>query len=449
MHFAPYSLHTLAHFLKSVALPVSENIQGLNGLDGYTCRLEEATISPLAHDRQYRQAAHYNVTHLRRQSFYSLPSAHIDILAEPPFSLPETFNAVDDAIDTNAELAEAILEAGLSSVGLEADDDCWKGKAMTNDMDKARSTIRQFYRDWSAEGLPERFASYSPILTALSTHLPPASTSRRHAYRVLVPGAGLGRLVFDVCAAGYTVQGNEISHHQLLASNYILNCTESAGQHKLYPWALAFSNHSTRSRQLQAVDVPDINPAEELQACSVEIQSELHHGERMSMTAGDFCGLYRQAEYEESFDAVTTCFFIDTAPNVISYIEAIKHCLKPGGIWANLGPLLWHFESSPTPAEKEKQQQKNASTHNTHVDPTHSHPHINNAFHAKQTHEGIGEPGSFELSNDEVIKLVEALGFDIVEQKEAPAGATGYVQDPASMLQNVYRPAFWVARKRR
>jgi len=46
--------------------------------------------------RQYRQAAHYNITHLRRQSFYSLPTAHMDILCEPPFSIPQTFDAVDE-----------------------------------------------------------------------------------------------------------------------------------------------------------------------------------------------------------------------------------------------------------------------------------------------------------------------------------------------------------------
>ena len=61
--------------------------------------------------------------------------------------------------------------------------------------------------------------------------------------------------------------------------------------------------------------------------------------------------------------------------------------------------------------------------------------------------EGIGEPGSFELSHDEVIALLQRLGFEILEQSQVPAGATGYVQDSRSMLQHVYRPAFWVAMK--
>ncbi|KAF7194057.1 Carnosine N-methyltransferase [Pseudocercospora fuligena] len=373
--------------------------------------------------RQYRRAAHYNITHLRRQSFYALPASQVDLLSSPPFCLPKVFDRVDEAIDSNAKIAEAILDFALPSFGLEATDDTWKTHSKPSDLDKARSTIRQLYRDWSAEGLPERHAAFSPIMGALSQHFQ-CETEKRSAVRILVPGAGLGRLVFDLCAAGYTVEGNEISYHQLTASNYILNSVRKAGQHTLYPWALNFSNHHTRSAQLQSVAIPDINPAMALEQAQAESRAEVHHSERMSMTSGDFCVLYQEPEYLQHFDAVTTCFFLDTAPNVISYIETIKACLKTGGIWINLGPLLWHFESAPLPGERQNSGR------------THSHTNGN---------QGIGEPGSFELSNEEVVALVASLGFEMLEQKIAPA--TGYIHDPASMLQNVYRPVLWVARK--
>lgn len=388
--------------------------------------IDTTQFSPFHVISQYRQAAHYNITHLRRQSFYSLPSAQIDLLSSPPFSLPNTFNAVDEAIDANADIAEAILQAGFPAFGLDASDEDWKGQASPADLDKARSTIRQLYRDWSTEGLPERHAAFASILKALETHLPASEPDQRSRYPVLVPGAGLGRLVFDICCAGYTVEGNEISYHQILASNYILNFTKKASQHSLYPWALSFSNHIIRANQLQAVGIPDVHPGATLEAAALEIQSETPSAERMSMTAGDFCVLYRQPEYQDRFAAVTTCFFIDTAPNVIRYIEAIKFCLQPGGVWINLGPLLWHFESAPTPAERDRLRGR-TNLHNTDRD------------------DGIGEPGSFELSNDEVFALVEKYGFKMIEHKDAPP--TGYIQDPKAMLQNVYRPVFWVARK--
>lgn len=353
----------------------------------------------------------------------------MEMLSEPPFSLPNVFDAVDEAIDSNADIAEAILAVGLSTFAIKNDD--WKGKATPNDLDKARSTIRQLYRDWSAEGSPERHASYSPIISALGNLLP-SDPAQRQQYRILVPGAGLGRLSFDLCKQGYTVEGNEMSYHQLLASNYMLNHTQTAGQHRLHPWALSFSNHLTRARQLQAVCIPDIHPATILAEASASWHSDGR--ERMGMSAGDFCEIYQQQGYQDAFDAVTTCFFIDTAPNVIRYIETIRHCLRPDGLWVNLGPLLWHFESAPTPAEKRHQrQQKGINSPST---SPFSGPGI-----------GIGEHGSFELTDDEVITLVKRLGFQVIEHKQSPAGGTGYIQDSASMLQNTYMPSFWVARK--
>ena len=41
--------------------------------------------------------------------------------------------------------------------------------------------------------------------------------------KVLVPGAGLGRLVFEIAVAGFCAQGNEFSLHMLIVSNFILN----------------------------------------------------------------------------------------------------------------------------------------------------------------------------------------------------------------------------------
>ncbi|KAK0255877.1 hypothetical protein LTR91_024306 [Friedmanniomyces endolithicus] len=359
----------------------------------------------------------------------------MDILCEPPFSIPQTFDAVDDAIDSNADISEATLVAGLSMFSTHVVDDTWKGTATPNDVDKARSTIRQLYCDWSSEGLPERHASHTPIVAALEEHLPSLPVAHRHRHRILVPGAGLGRLVFELCIAGYTVEGNEISYHQLIASNCILYGARSAGQHKLYPWALSFNNHLSRANQMQCVKVPDVLPSAVLAQSAERPQPDITLRERMLWTAGDFCELYRQPLYQNAFDAVTTCFFIDTSSNLIDYIETVKRTLKPNGVWVNIGPLLWHFEATPPPMERERHTGNNGSTPST-------------AAPGARRRAGFEASGSVELSNDEVLALLERFKFDVIEHTHAPAGATGYIQDPRSMLQNVYQPAFWVARKR-
>ena len=59
---------------------------------------------------------------------------------------------------------------------------------------------------------------------------------------------------------------------------------------------------------------------------------------------------------------------------------------------------------------------------------------------------GIADPGAVELTDDEVVALIEKYGFDI-EKRESGITAP-YIQDPESMLQNIYKASHWVARKR-
>lgn len=61
------------------------------------------------------------------------------------------------------------------------------------------------------------------------------------------------------------------------------------------------------------------------------------------MAAGSFTEIYSTPDQKEQWHGIVTCFFMDTAPVVIDYIETIWHMLKPGAVWVNLGPLLYHW----------------------------------------------------------------------------------------------------------
>ena len=45
----------------------------------------------------------------------------------------------------------------------------------------------------------------------------------------------------------------------------------------------------------------------------------------------------------EQWDCVMTCFFIDTAKNIVDYISRIFAVLMPGGVWLNFGEALCCF----------------------------------------------------------------------------------------------------------
>ncbi|KAL8943218.1 MAG: hypothetical protein Q9216_001206 [Gyalolechia sp. 2 TL-2023] len=370
---------------------------------------------------QYRKTAHLNVTHRRRQGFYALPSTEWRLLSAPPFNFLSTLDLVDDAIDANADVAAHVLEFGLESFGLEkqpfdASLD-WRDLATPADLDKARSTIRQFYRDWSAEGASERRASYAPVFSNIARHF--AHVSDRGNIKVLVPGAGLGRLVFELCIQGYTVEGNEVSYHQLIASSWILNQTKRARHYKLFPFAMDFSNVVSRTHQLMMVEIPDVHPATVLADPHVNSNKGPH--DRMNMTAGEFTELYGDEKYKDTFDAVVTVFFLDTAPNIIRYIETVQNCLKPGGIMVNNGPLLYHHGSPST------SNGKNGSR--------------NTAEHVGQV-----KLGHVELSVEEVLILIKSMGFEVEDQGIQHEGS-GYIQNPNSLLQSLYSTSYWVARK--
>jgi SAM-dependent methyltransferase len=355
------------------------------------------------------------------------------MLAEPPFSYLETLDKVDDAIESNAVLARAIVKNGLESFRMITTDEGkepalpppWEGCSKYADVDKARSTIRQFFRDWSAGGAAEREACYGPVMRALEKERLARPPDHQQPLTVLVPGAGLGRLVFDLCYEGYEVEGNEISYHQLLASSYILNRCDRAGQHTIYPWVHTFSNHQTRQNHLRGYAVPDIHPATALAGVSPAGTGGV--GGSMSMCASDFLCLYGDDDHRDSYDAVASVFFLDTAPNLVRYLQTILHCLRPGGMLVNVGPLLWHFENNAP------------GNHGRDDDGDGEHDAANST--------GIADPGSFELSDDEVMALVAKLGFEIEERQTGiPAP---YIQDAESMLQTVYRASSWVARKPR
>ena len=60
-----------------------------------------------------------------------------------------------------------------------------------------------------------------------------------------------------------------------------------------------------------------------------------------SINQGEFMAVYK--EQRGNWDCLVTCFFIDTAHNLMDYLETFNRILKVGGLWVNIGPLQWHY----------------------------------------------------------------------------------------------------------
>lgn len=259
------------------------------------------------------------------------------------------------------------------------------------DVDKVRCVIRNIVRDWAVEGRTEREQCYKPILEELEIQFP--NRRKESPPACLLPGAGLGRLALEISTLGFISQGNEFSYYMMICSSFILNRAEIADEWTIYPWIHSNCNSLSDSDQLRPVSIPDIHPA------SAGIT------EGFSMCGGDFLEVYRDFTQVGAWDAVVTCFFIDTAHNIVEYIEVISRILKDGGVWINLGPLLYHF----------------AEVY------------------------GQDDDMSVELSLEDVKRVAFHYGFELEKEKTIE---TTYTTNCRSMMQNRYKAAFWTMRKK-
>jgi carnosine N-methyltransferase len=164
-------------------------------------------------------------------------------------------------------------------------------------------------REWSDEGALERSQAFTPILEELQRLLP-VNDHNRNRQRVLVPGAGLGRLPLEIAARGYACQGNEFSYFMLLASNFLLNHVEEPGSLRIHPFLEQTCNIVQSGDAMRGVSIPDACPGDMLGPRG----GEGGGAPDFSMTAGEFLMVY--ADQSGCWDAVVTCFFLDTAPVV-------------------------------------------------------------------------------------------------------------------------------------
>ncbi|CCE79300.1 Piso0_001354 [Millerozyma farinosa CBS 7064] len=348
---------------------------------------------------------------------------------------PKYIDDLELCIGINRQFTQGLALAVAKDWGVSSNPSEWY-PSNTTDYDKVRSILLQLSREWSDDGTDERKTCFDIILDEVSSMFP--DEKARKNVKVLVPGCGLGRLVLEFVKLGFWCQGNEFSYHMLLVSNFILNHSQFAHEHSMFPYLHKVSHVAKRSNQMRPVTVPNETPL-----CIYDLQKtnpDINYAELMSMTAGSFVDLYgppglsftdtysndaTASQFRESnastFDVVTTCFFLDTATNIIDYLRTIHYCLRDGGTWINFGPLLWHFEDD-------------ASLH----------------YVTKESKDGSFEKvpsvlKGLELTRDDLIDLIKSVGFEFVKHQSEVQSK--YSVDPRSLGNFTFKSEFWVCKK--
>ena len=255
---------------------------------------------------------------------------------EHVLNFPEHFARSRDAASKNeqvgsqiANVARSVYAEQLEKEEREEDRDRhWLKSAKRRKRSKFSTQpyteeLNHLVRDWSTEGQIDRDIQYSRILSALQRAVP---TDAARQPRILVPGAGLGRLAFYLSEHGYEVDMNEIDPASLMVVHWLCSLTDPITYH---PFVLEWAHQRSANDRYRGVSVPD----KSLNCSSVKL------------IEGSFYKVFDGVH--DQYDAVVTLFFIDIVPNLPQVLSLIKSMLKKDGIWINLGresailPLLY------------------------------------------------------------------------------------------------------------
>jgi len=245
-----------------------------------------------------------------------------------------------EASNANASLLErTAVAAGAPSLNTRAgggSDDLEIDPAMlaaaAKNLPKVTRALRLLACDWSTSGMSWRSTLYNPIIDAVASAIEDSAHNDIHGdddeddgtFKVLVPGASLGRLAWELASQNprVIVQGCESNYIELFLANFALNFLDAD---TVFPHALRVDGNSVEEGE----EIPDTNPAKA-------------NIENLSMCAGEFSALYGTDE-TEAWNAVVTCRYLSESchrnnnTNIVDDIRRIYRVLKVGGVWINHG----------------------------------------------------------------------------------------------------------------
>lgn len=124
----------------------------------------------------------------------------------------------------------------------------------SNNRSKIKTTLKQFYREWCDEGTEKD--DFKRIVATLGRFL-------KKGDNVLVPGCGLGRLVYELVRAGFGAEGNEVTYFMLFGSNFIINAAQQKRQFKIFPF-ISSAYYRDEEDQFRSILIPDESPSQEM-----------------------------------------------------------------------------------------------------------------------------------------------------------------------------------------
>ncbi|KAG5929019.1 hypothetical protein E4U42_007446 [Claviceps africana] len=332
----------------------------------------------------------------RLRDLYALMPKAQKKLLEGHLSYSSKFQKIEEKLARNQHLCDGIVRVSLQFYNIGIDElqkhiRDREAEGRLAEKTSVAQSLKHIVRDWTEEGSCERNKPFACLRDTLEQLFPDRNINGQDV-KILLPGAGLGRLGHEIShLGGFEVTINEWSMYMNVAYRFLESQTTASSQ-SVYPFVDGWSHHATDENMHRSLRFPDI-PVDK---------------QKVLMVEGDFTTEFKA--YSGHYDVVLTYFFIDTARNLMSYLDTIKHVLKQGGIWLNLGPLLY------------------------------------------------GTAPLVQLSLEDVLIVSEAMGFQFLETDGRCGVPTfdkptirsieaSYTFDCRALTKNAYNAQFWVGRK--
>ncbi|WZH47290.1 N2227-like protein-domain-containing protein [Fusarium acuminatum] len=316
-------------------------------------------------------------------------------LLEHQVQYSKKFSRIEGLLKKNQELCDNIVQHAMEFYEIGQDEfqkhvKTLEASGKLADKISVSQALKHYVRDWTETGESERRETFSCLMKSLNGLFPERDGAA--PVKVLVPGAGLGRLGHDIARlGGFDVTINEWSMYMNIAYRFI-EANRARNSHSFHPFVDGWSHHATEEDMTRELIFPDTS----INSTSVVLAE------------GDFTTAF--TDKAGFFDVVVTYFFIDTARNLMSYLDTIKKVLKPSGHWINLGPLLY------------------------------------------------GTGPFVQLSLEEIVQVTEVMGFEYLDTEEScgPLTFPGrkvrsmeavYGFDDKALTKSAYNAQFWVARR--
>jgi carnosine N-methyltransferase len=124
-------------------------------------------------------------------------------MVESTIKYTRKLNTVEHLFETNERLAHDIVKHGMQFYNVskrELDDFIKENEkqGLSTDRTSVSQAMKHFVRDWADEGYDERQDAFPCVLSSLAN----MSRTLEQPLKVLLPGAGLGRLAHEVDGLG-------------------------------------------------------------------------------------------------------------------------------------------------------------------------------------------------------------------------------------------------------